>query len=46
MSKIDNDFAVVMLDKHGPNICFSSKADPKKIVEFIKNNFDLTKRAK
>jgi hypothetical protein len=46
MQRIDQDFAVVMLDKHGPNICFSSKANPKKIMEFIINNFDLTKRAR
>lgn len=34
----------VMLDQHGPNIVFSKLADPKEVIEFIKNNFDLTKK--
>lgn len=37
--------AAVMLEKHGPNICFSSKADPQDIIDFIMKHFDLTKRA-
>ena len=37
------DLAAVMLDQHGPNIVFSSKCDPKTVIEFIDANFDLTK---
>ncbi len=35
---------VVMLDKHGPNIVFGKEADPKGIIEFIEQNFDLSGR--
>lgn len=34
----------VMLDKHGPNIAFNSKTDPKVVIRFIEDNFDLSKR--
>lgn len=33
----------VMLDNHGPNIVFNSDIDPKEVVDFINNNFDLDK---
>jgi len=35
-------FSAVYLDQHGPNIVFNSKIDPRIIIEFIKENFDLT----
>jgi hypothetical protein len=34
----------VMLDKHGPNIVFHRSTDPKKVIDFIEQNFDLTGR--
>lgn len=37
------DIWAVMLDNHGPNIVFNRSIDPEKVVEFIHNNFDLTK---
>lgn len=33
--------AAVMLDRHGPNIVFSRRADPGEIIRFIDENFDL-----
>lgn len=32
----------VMLDKHGPNIVFSSDIDPKEVIDFVQRNFDLS----
>lgn len=34
----------VMLDKHGPNIVFNQKTDPRAVIEFIEQNFDLEAR--
>lgn len=34
----------VMLDRHGPNIVFNRDIDPKLVIEFIEQNFDLTKQ--
>jgi hypothetical protein len=31
----------VMLDQHGPNICFSRNADPKDVIHFIETFWDL-----
>jgi len=31
----------VMLDEHGPNICFSKDADPDRVIEFIEEFWDL-----
>jgi len=39
MVRVNEHLAAVMLDKHGPNIVFSDKADPKMVIDFIKNNF-------
>ena len=39
------NLGAVMLDQHGPNIVFSSKGDPKEVIEFIENNFDLSVRS-
>lgn len=44
MQKINGDMAVVMLDKHGPNVVFSRNAKAEDIIAFISNNFDLSKR--
>lgn len=44
MSQFGN-LAAVMLDKHGPNIIFSSKGDPEEVIKFISENFDLSIRS-
>jgi len=31
----------VMLDEHGPNICFSKDTDPDKVIEYIETFWDL-----
>jgi hypothetical protein len=31
----------VMLDQHGPNICFSKDTDPDRVIEFIEEFWDL-----
>ena len=33
----------VMLEKHGPNIVFNRGVDPGKVIQFIDDNFDLSK---
>lgn len=42
LAKFGNIHAV-MLDNHGPNIVFSKNVDPQEVIDFIKNNFDLSK---
>jgi hypothetical protein len=38
------DIKVVYLDNHGPNIVFNSNTvNPKDVISFIDNNFDLSK---
>lgn len=39
------NLAAVMLDKHGPNIIFSSRGDHNEVIKFIGENFDLTVRS-
>lgn len=34
----------VMLDNHGPNIVFNKAIDPSDVVDFIEQNFDLSKK--
>ncbi len=34
----------VMLDKHGPNIVFSSTIDPQEVIDFIEKHFELEGR--
>ena len=34
-------FKAVMLDQHGPNICFSKDTDPDRVIEFIEAHWDL-----
>lgn len=33
----------VYLDNHGPNIVFNRYIDPQRVIDFIENNFDLSK---
>lgn len=42
LSKFGNLYCV-MLDNHGPNIVFNHNVDPKEVIEFIEENFDLGK---
>lgn len=44
MEEIIPGIHAVMLDKHGPNICFSSKANPDDVMNFILSNFNLSER--
>jgi DNA / pantothenate metabolism flavoprotein/Class II Aldolase and Adducin N-terminal domain len=37
------DLWAVMLDRHGPNIVFSRRADPDRVIAFIEENFDLAR---
>jgi hypothetical protein len=39
-----DEIAAVMLDKHGPNILFHRDIDPNKVIKFIDDNFDLSRR--
>jgi hypothetical protein len=36
------ELSAVMLDNHGPNIVFHHSVDPKKVIQFIEENFDLS----
>ena len=44
VDKDGNELKAVMLDKHGPNICFSKNFDPQKVIEFIERNWDVTRQ--
>lgn len=44
LQRFDDGIKAVMLDKHGPNIVFNRNTDPKKVIDFIERNFDLTGR--
>jgi len=35
---------VVMLDEHGPNICFSRETPPDRVIQFIEDHFDLERK--
>lgn len=35
----------VYLDQHGPNIIFNKDIDPKEVIDFIENNFDLSSKS-
>lgn len=37
------ELAAVMLDQHGPNIVFNSNINPSLVIDFIEENFDLSK---
>jgi hypothetical protein len=34
----------IYLDQHGPNIVFPNNIDPKEVIDFINNNFDLSQK--
>jgi hypothetical protein len=38
---VEPQIAAVMLDRHGPNIVFSSAIDPSRVIAFIERTFDL-----
>ncbi len=40
--KIFGNLSAVMLDNHGPNIVFHHSIDPNEVIDFIKENFNLT----
>jgi hypothetical protein len=43
MEYVDHEhIKAVMLEEHGPNICFSRNTDPDTIIDFIDSNFDLS----
>ena len=43
LAKFGNLFAVY-LDSHGPNIVFNKQIDPNEVINFIKENFDLSSK--
>lgn len=44
LTYIDDDLLAVYLDNHGPNVVFKRTTDPQKVIKFIEDNFDLTKK--
>lgn len=38
----DGEIEAVYLDKHGPNIVFNHTTNPRKVIDFIEKNFDLS----
>lgn len=40
----DGEIEAVYLDQHGPNIVFHHSIDPKKVIAFIEENFDLSQK--
>lgn len=41
LAEIESGIWAVMLEKHGPNICFSKDIDPARVTAFIDRSFDL-----
>ena len=41
LNEVWDGIKAVMLDEHGPNICFSKDADPDRVIEFIEEFWDL-----
>ena len=41
LTEVWDGIKAVMLDEHGPNICFSKRADPDRVIEFIEHFWDL-----
>lgn len=46
MIRVNENLAAVMLDKHGPNVVFSDKADPQMVIDFIRSNFTLNSQSR
>lgn len=44
LKEFDFGIKCVMLDQHGPNIVFKSDTDPKLVIKFIEDNFDLSEK--
>ncbi len=40
----DNRISVVYLDNHGPNIVFNRNINPQLVIDFIEENFDLSRK--
>lgn len=40
----DGKIKVVYLDNHGPNLVFHHSIDPQEVINFIKDNFDLSQK--
>ena len=43
LQEVAQGIQCVYLDNHGPNIVFNHKTNPQEIIEFIDQNFDLSK---
>lgn len=41
---IHGPIKAVMLDQHGPNVCFARDVDPQAVIDFIETHFDLEGR--
>lgn len=41
LAEVRKGIKAVMLDEHGPNICFSQDEDPERVIEFIEEFWDL-----
>jgi hypothetical protein len=41
LAEVRDGIKAVMLDEHGPNICFSRDADPAQVIKFIETYWDL-----
>lgn len=44
LAVVDDGIEAVYLDNHGPNVVFHHDENPKKIQEFLMDNFDFTKK--
>lgn len=42
LADFGDDIKVVMLENHGPNICFGREVDPQSVINLIDECFDLT----
>lgn len=41
LSMVEDGIKVVMLENHGPNICFNKDVPAARVIDFIERNFDL-----
>jgi len=44
LAVVDDGIEAVYLDNHGPNVVFNHEEDPRKIQEFLRDNFDFSKK--
>jgi hypothetical protein len=40
--ELEDGIWAVMLDQHGPNVCFAADVEPDRVIAFLERNFDLT----